>query len=74
MNKKIQEAEKLKEKIIQLEESEMQSIYQILEKNKANITINMNGIYFDILSLKPDIFKTIEKFVDHCLSRKNLLK
>ena len=67
------EAEKLKEKIRQLEKSEMQSIYQILDKNKVNLTVNMNGVYFDLLTLKPDILKTIIKFVDQCITRKNLM-
>jgi len=66
-------AENLKEKINQLEKNDMESIGQILKKNKANITENMNGIYFDLLTLKPDVFKTIEKFVDQCIERKKMM-
>jgi len=72
--KKIVNANKLKEKIAQLDEMEMYSIYQILEKNKVNITNNMNGIYFDLLSLEDGIFKTINKFVDQSLKRKKMYK
>ena len=49
MSKKtLNNAKKLKDKISKLDELEMYSIYQILEKNKVNITNNMNGIYFDL--------------------------
>jgi len=71
--KKIINANKLKEKIAQLDEMEMYSIYQILEKNKVNITNNMNGIYFDLLRLEDPIFKTINKFVEQCDKRKILI-
>lgn len=71
--KKIVDAEKLKEKISQLDDMEMYSIYQILEKNKVNNTINNNGIFFDLLSLDDGIFKTINKFVDQCNKRKKLI-
>lgn len=75
MSKKtLNNAKKLQDKIAKLDELEMYSIYQILEKNKVNITNNMNGIYFDLLSLEPEIFKTIKKFVDQTLKRKNMFK
>ncbi len=70
--KKLSEAKKLKEQIAKLDELEMYSIYQILENNLVNITNNMNGIYFDLLSLEDDIFKIINKFVEQTLYRKNL--
>lgn len=73
-NKKMLDANKLKEKIAQLDEMEMYSIYQILDKNKVNITNNMNGIYFDLLGLDDSIFKTINKFVDQSLKRKKMYK
>ena len=68
--KKITEANKLKEKITLLDKIEMYSLYQILEKNKVNITNNMYGIYFDLLSLHKDVYKTIELFVDQAIERK----
>ena len=73
-NKKVTEAKILKEKISQLDELEMYSIYQILEKNKVNITNNTNGIFFDLLSLNNSIFKIVKKFVDQSLIRKNIYK
>ena len=72
-NKKIIDANKLKEKIAQLDEMEMYSVYQILDKNNVNITNNMNGIYFDLLALDDGLFKTINKFVMACLKRKKLI-
>ena len=72
--KRINEAKKLKEKICELDELEMYSIYQILEKNKVNITNNMNGIHFDLLSLESPIYKTVEKFVNQSLKRKDMYK
>lgn len=73
-NKKITEAKKLKDKISQLDELEMYSIYQILEKNKVNITNNNNGIFFDLLSLENNIFKILKKFVDQSLTRKHMFQ
>ena len=74
MSKKIdiKKAKKLEEKIKKLDETEMYSLYQILEKNKINMTINMNGVYFDLLSLDIGIFKNIVKYVDQTLKRKNM--
>ena len=72
-NKELLFAQKLKENIAKLDELEMYSIYQILEKNKANITTNRNGIWFDLLSLESDVLKTLKKFVDQSLKRKNLI-
>ena len=71
--KKINDANKLKEKIAKLDELEMYSVYQILEKNKVNITNNMNGIYFDLLSLEDPVFKTLNKFVDQSIKRKTFI-
>ena len=73
-NKKINDAKKLKEKIAELDEMEMYSIYQILEKGNVNITNNMNGIYFDLLKLDDSLFKTINKFVGQSLKRKKMYK
>lgn len=73
MKKKLQEANKLKEKIESLDELEMYSIYQILEKNQANFTNNRNGIYFDLYTLNPDIYKTLELFVNQSIERKKML-
>ena len=73
-NKKIIDANKLKEKIAQLDEMEMYSIYQILDKNNINITCNMNGVYFDLLALDDELFKTINKFVCQSLKRKKMYK
>lgn len=71
--KKINDANKLKEKISKLDELEMYSVYQILDKNKGNITNNMNGVYFDLLSLEDSVFKTLTKFVDQSIKRKGIL-
>lgn len=75
-NKKIdiKKAKGLEDKIKKLDQGEMYSLYQILEKNKVNLTINMNGVYFDLLSLDIDIYKTLEKFVNQTLKRKNIYK
>lgn len=73
-SKKMSEAKKLKESISKLEDSEMYFIYEILEKNKVNITKNTNGIFFDLLSLDNNIFKNIKKFVNDCILRKDIYK
>lgn len=73
-SKKMSEAKKLKESISKLEDSEMYFIYEILEKNKVNITKNANGIFFDLLSLDNNIFKNIKKFVNDCILRKDIYK
>lgn len=72
--KKLKEARSLKNKIGKLEELEMYSVYQILEKNNVNITKNMNGIYFDLLTLDIKVFKTLQKFVEQSLERKKMFK
>ena len=72
--KKLNMANKLKENIGKLDELEMYSIYQILEKANVNITNNMNGIYFDLLKLDDSLFKTINKFVGQSLKRKKMYK
>lgn len=72
--KKITEAQKLKEKIEKLDELEMYSIYQILDKHDVNITKNSNGIFFDLLTLKPDIFKILKKFIEETMLRKKIFE
>lgn len=72
--KKLTLAKSLKNKISKLEELEMYSVYQILEKNNVNITKNMNGVYFDLLTLDNNVFKTLQKFVEQSLERKKLFK
>lgn len=72
--KKLNDAKKLKDKIEKLEELEMFSVYQILEKNKVNMTTNMNGVYFDLWTIDRYVFKTLQKFVDQTLERKKIFK
>ena len=69
---KISNAKKLRERIGQLDEIDMYSLYQLLEKYKVQYTQNNYGVHFDLMGLSDDIYKVVETFVDKTLERNQM--
>ena len=69
---KISNAKKLRERIGQLDELDMYSLYQLLEKYKVQHTQNKYGVHFDLMGLSDNIYKIIETFVDKTLERNQM--
>jgi len=63
----------LKDKILKLNEMQQLEIYKILEKNKVKMTINKNGVFFDLNNLDSNIIGKLEKFVNFCKDNNNFI-
>jgi hypothetical protein len=60
---------KLFEEIKQFNRTEQEELYRILKKNGEEVSENRNGIFFDLMSLKPETVANVQEWVDFC--RKN---
>jgi hypothetical protein len=58
------------EKINSLGNTEHLEIYKILEENGIGYSENNNGIFFNLTTLDPSVFKRIEDFVNYCYTNK----
>lgn len=48
-------------------------ILKIFKDNKCNMTENSNGVFINLIYIKPSILKTINKYIDYLqLQEKNL--
>lgn len=47
--------------------SEYEEIFRILKRNNESYTENSNGIFFDVMTIKNETFRDMEKFMDFCL-------
>ena len=69
---KISNAKQLRERIGQLHELDMYSLYQLLEKYKVQYTENKYGVHFDLMSVTDDTYKVIDTFVEKTLERNKM--
>ena len=53
-----------------LTKDEYGEIYRILKGKQVEMSENSNGIFFDMLSLTPEIFNEIKIFMDLCKSQR----
>lgn len=60
---------KLFEEIKQFNRTEQEELYRILKKNGEEVSENRNGIFFDLMSLKPETVANVQEWVEFC--RKN---
>lgn len=60
---------KLFEEIKQFNRTEQEELYRILKKNGEEVSENRNGIFFDLMSLKPETVVNVQEWVEFC--RKN---
>lgn len=56
----------IKNKIDTLTDNELSEIYKIIKNNNEKHTINKNGIFINLNSLKPESIKEISKFIFFC--------
>ena len=56
----------IKNKVDTLTENELSEIYKIIKNNNEKHTINKNGIFINLNSLKPESIKEISKFIYFC--------
>jgi hypothetical protein len=49
-----------------LAKSELEELYRILKKSKAEFSENSNGVFFDLCSLPAEIFEEMKKFMEFC--------
>jgi hypothetical protein len=64
---------RLLDKINHLGCTEHMEILKIIMEHKVPLTENKNGIFFNMTTLSPDVYKTIENFVNYCYSNKHEL-
>jgi len=60
---------KLFEEIKQFNRTEQEELYRILKKNGEEVSENRNGIFFYLMSLKPETVANVQEWVEFC--RKN---
>lgn len=60
---------KLFDEIKQFNRTEQEELYRILKKNGEEVSENRNGIFFDLMSLKPETVANVQEWVEFC--RKN---
>lgn len=49
-----------------LAKGELEEIYRILKKSKAEFSENSNGVFFDLCKLPADVFDEMKKFMEFC--------
>ncbi len=54
-----------------LSKSELEELYRILKKSRAEFSENSNGVFFDLCKLPQDIFSEMKKFMDFCLKTRD---
>ena len=60
------ERKKFLDEIRMLDKSELEELYRILKKSKAEYSENSNGVFFDLCSLPADVFAEMLKFMEFC--------
>jgi hypothetical protein len=64
---------RLLEKINHLGTTEHIEIFKILKEKCVPVTENKNGVFFNLSTVQPEIFKVIEDFVNYCYTNKHEL-
>jgi hypothetical protein len=54
-----------------LMKSEYEHIYRILKNSGESYSENCNGIFFDVVSLKPETFKEMRDYINTCIEIRN---
>ena len=57
------ERKKFLDDIKLLSKSEMEELYRILKKSKAEFSENSNGVFFDLCKLPAEVFEEMLKFM-----------
>lgn len=60
------ERKKFLDDIKTLSKAELEELYRILKKAKAEFSENSNGVFFDICKLPAEIFAEMLKFMEFC--------
>ena len=57
------ERKKFLDEIRMLDKSELEELYRILKKSKAEYSENSNGVFFDLCKLPAEVFEEMLKFM-----------
>lgn len=57
---------KFTEEIKTLAKSELEELYRILKRSKAEFSENSNGVFFDACKLPANVFQAMTKFMEFC--------
>ena len=60
------ERKKFLDEIRGLSKSELEELYRILKKYKAEFSENSNGVFFDLCKLPAEAFAEMLKFMEYC--------
>ena len=60
------ERKKFLDDIKLLSKAEMEELYRILKKSKAEFSENSNGVFFDVSKLPAEIFTALQQFMIFC--------
>jgi hypothetical protein len=70
-NQEYEERKIFVEQLSILMKSEYEHIYRILKNSGESCSENCNGIFFDVLSLKPETFKEMRDYINTCIQIRN---
>lgn len=65
---------KLEKNIRRLSREQCKQIYRLLKENSYPATTNNNGVFFNLLPMKTELFTLIENFVNYSVLKNDLLE
>jgi hypothetical protein len=70
-NTEYDERKKVLDDLRILSKSEMEDVYKILKKAKAEYSENSNGVFIDLCKLPADVFAEVQKYMEFCHKTRN---
>lgn len=64
---------KMFEEIKKFDRPQQEELYRILKRNSEEMSENRNGIFFDLMALKPETVKDIASWLNFCTTRETYL-
>jgi|LauGreSBDMM110SN_4_FD.fasta_scaffold327750_2 hypothetical protein len=65
-NDEYEERKRFLDDIRALSKSELEELYRILKKSRAEFSENSNGVFFDLCKLPDEVFSEMKKFMEFC--------
>ena len=66
--------QKISKNIKKLDKLQYYEIYRLLNEYSHPYTINKNGVFFNLLDMKTELFNLIEQYVNYSIQKNELLK
>jgi hypothetical protein len=70
-NEEYDERKRFLDDIRGLSKAELEELYRILKKFKADFSENSNGVFFDLCKLPEEAFTEMKKFMEFCHKTRN---